>query len=331
MRRTRGKVTNTTYILTIILSVVIGAVIGVIFCGDLRPFLINPFNNTQGEFDFSILWTAFAGLGTIFLGLVAFLQNRNMHKQNVALQNKQLINENSLKLYNNKQGLLVLNGTECDSSVEEKLGGISSLIHKRIRNIDEIRYNTRKWFIVTLKCDNFKPPVQLRVAQVNIYVRDQRLSKLRDMGNTYPKYTKHSFTNRDTSFYCVIDSIDNHEITFGFELICNSKKFQFNIDDEKFFTIKGLIEVKSNDLVECEYGFRTVYFFDNKGKKNKTSVNYLGGMVLDIQSEFDIPTRRKHPRKKKRKRWFHFWLYYRIRRKSKWFRIRRRRTTRFRI
>ena len=118
-----------------------------------------------------ILWTAFAGFGTIFLGSVAFLQNRNMHKQNVELQNKQLINENGLKLHNTKQGITVLKGTEGKSSIVDKIGGASMLIHKSIIDKDEIEYGKMKLFIVTLNCNNFKPPVQFRVKQINIYVK----------------------------------------------------------------------------------------------------------------------------------------------------------------
>lgn len=307
MTRSRGKRTIATYLLSIFLSIVIGILIGFIFREDLYLYLVRPFNNVQGEFDFSILWTAIAGIGTIFLGLVAWLQNRNMHQKNIELQNKQIINENGLKLYNSKQGIKVLKGTECNTSVTDRIGGVSSLIYKKIRNNDELALKLKQWFIVTLKCNNFKPPVQFRVKQVNIYVRDTKTTYFSNtVKSIYPKYIKHCYTNRNPSFCSMIDSIEKNKISFGFELFSVSRKVYFNLDDANAYTIKGIFEVKSNDLVVSEYGFRAVFFADIMKQKLKTSVAYLGGEILDYQNEFDTPQKRKQPKRKKRKRMNYF-------------------------
>lgn|GEM_PF-6422237 len=69
-------------LVALLATLILGFIIGFYYGEKIYIWLIRPFHNTNGQFDLSIWWTAFAGVGTLILAVVAVWQNLSLHKRN---------------------------------------------------------------------------------------------------------------------------------------------------------------------------------------------------------------------------------------------------------
>ena len=64
-----------------IILLIVGFILGFYLGDNINNIVVHPFKNTSGIFDYSILWTAFLGLGTLSLSIVVAINSAKYQKQ----------------------------------------------------------------------------------------------------------------------------------------------------------------------------------------------------------------------------------------------------------
>ncbi|WP_395546730.1 MULTISPECIES: hypothetical protein [unclassified Lacrimispora] len=91
----KSNIPTYKWIIFCILISIISFVIGFYRGEKIYLWIITPFNNAQGEFDYSILWTAIGGIGTIFLSGVTIWQTQRTNQREIIDKNTVRIIANS--------------------------------------------------------------------------------------------------------------------------------------------------------------------------------------------------------------------------------------------
>lgn len=212
------------------------------------------------------------------LGGVTLYQNKALHQRNIDLEDKQYINNHRLKLLQSDFKIKIFSGSECTLDVVDMVGGIASLVYEN----SSLEINSpRKWFIFTLRCANFNPPIQFRVKEVDIYVKDDETQF-----SGYPKSKKYKFINDSSNFSGSIVEINDNKIYFGFDLQHNKSELSFlNDSRNQIFTVKGLIEILSNEDVISLYSFRTLFFTGETDHIPRITTTFLRGKILYFEED----------------------------------------------
>lgn len=206
----------------------------------------------------------FAFIGATILGYLTVKNSKESNEKIIELEEKNYIQENRLKLLSNDGTLEIVEDWTMD--IAERVNGISQLYHNH-----QLEFDTCKNYIFNLKYDNFVPPVKLRVNKITIGRRPQDPGAL----SLVPYYFKNP---SDHFTYGFISEPENQLIPISFTLKYNREDIEWLSDDTEGLTIKGEIDVLSNEDVISSYIFRFVYhqdILDNIRTTTKLTNTYI--------------------------------------------------------
>lgn len=76
------KKLNKKFIFLVLIGIMLGFIIGFYYGEKIYLYAITPLRNTNGEFDYSIFWSALSGVATAFIGGVAIWQTKKSNDIN---------------------------------------------------------------------------------------------------------------------------------------------------------------------------------------------------------------------------------------------------------
>lgn len=148
-----------------VLFLLIGYTIGFFNGEKVYEWVVKPFHNTQGRFDLSIVWSAFAGVATVFLGWVAWRQNQNANKTNQRLSIEQLISSCKTKI---KAVGIVMPFTDFNVLINDGKGYCTCLFTKNLK-IENNYYYSGVNFKITLRADEFNYITSAKITTITVY------------------------------------------------------------------------------------------------------------------------------------------------------------------
>ena len=199
-------------------------------------------------------YLAFAG--TSILGYATIKNSIDNNKRVLALEEKNYLLRNRLKLLPNSGQLRIKEDwTDGDTN---NVGGISQLAYD-----SEAPRNFSKNYILYLKYNNFVAPVKLRVNKITIWTTQA-----------------HHFINASRCFnFGFMSELPDQLIPVAFCLNFNEEELDWLKNDQGILTVKGDVDVLSNEDVVSKYIFRFLYHRTRLDEVQITT-KYIGAEII---------------------------------------------------